>query len=419
MDGSTRFVGFDTSKASIAVAIADSGREPARYWGTIPNTPEAVRQLLAQLGSAGSLQVCYEAGPTGYGLYRPLIAAGIAGTVVAPALMPRRPGDRVKTDRRDALRLAELFRAGELPAVWVPTAEDEALRDLVRAREDAVADRLRARHHLSKFLLRREVHPPAGVRAWSVAHRRWLDALPWTGPRGVVFREVPAYAGRDHGADPTARAGDYGRGGDQSPGSRDSGPPSLARGETGDRRHRGVGGGLLRPLSARRAGHGVCGAGAPRVFQRGPPMARRDHEDRECPSAAGGGGSGLGVSPSGGPHSDVAGATSRAKSGGSSHRVAGSGAAPPEMGAAHSPRQRRRRRHGGGRAGASGVHVGGGEGGGRRSGREGHLGRLNPIWFDPLVRGQGPACPENPRACYVRGSGPMHVPSLRQLRTVT
>ncbi len=189
MDRSTRFVGFDTSKASIAVAIAESGRDPARYWGAIPNTPEAVRHLLGQLGPAGSLQVCYEAGPTGYGLYRQLTAVGIACTVVAPALMPRRPGDRVKTDRRDALRLAELFRAGELPAVWVPTAEDEALRDVVRAREDAVVERLRARHRLSKFLLRRDVRPPAGVRAWSAAHRRWLDALSWTGPSGVVFRE--------------------------------------------------------------------------------------------------------------------------------------------------------------------------------------------------------------------------------------
>ena len=189
MNRSTRFVGLDTSKAHIAVAIAESGREPARYWGTIPNTPEAVRQLFSQLGPTETLQVCYEAGPTGYGLYRQLTAAGIACTVVAPALMPRRPGDRVKTDRRDALRLAELFRAGELQGVWVPTAEDEALRDLVRAREDAVADRLRARHQLSKFLLRRGVQPPAGVRPWSAAYRRWLDGLSWTGPSAVVFRE--------------------------------------------------------------------------------------------------------------------------------------------------------------------------------------------------------------------------------------
>ena len=104
MNRRTRFVGWDTSKACIAVAIAESGREPARYGGPMPNTPEAVRQLFSQLGPTETLPVCYEAGPTGDGLYRPRTAAGMACPVVAPALMPRRPGDRVKTDRRDALR---------------------------------------------------------------------------------------------------------------------------------------------------------------------------------------------------------------------------------------------------------------------------------------------------------------------------
>ncbi len=189
MDRITRFVGLDTSKDSIAVGIADDGRERGRHWGAIENAPEKVRRLMENLGPKEELLVCYEAGPTGYGLYRQLTRMGIRCIVVAPALIPKRPGDRVKTDRRDAVRLAELLRAGELTAVWVPGEEDEALRDLVRAREDAVADRLRARHRLSKFLLRHDLRPPMKTRAWSVAHRNWLDRLQLEGATGAVFRE--------------------------------------------------------------------------------------------------------------------------------------------------------------------------------------------------------------------------------------
>lgn len=189
MDRITRFVGLDTSKASIAVGIADEGRERGRHWGSIENAPEKVRRLMQNLGPKEELLVCYEAGPTGYGLHRQLTRMGIRCIVVAPALIPKRPGDRVKTDRRDAVRLAELLRAGELTPVWVPGEEDEALRDLVRAREDAIADRLRARHRLSKFLLRHDLRPPAKTRAWSVAHRTWLDRLKLEGSTGAVFRE--------------------------------------------------------------------------------------------------------------------------------------------------------------------------------------------------------------------------------------
>jgi transposase len=134
MDRITRFVGLDTSKDSIAVGIADAGRERGRHWGSIENAPEKVRRLMENLGPKEELLVCYEAGPTGYGLYRQLTRMGIRCIVVAPALIPKRPGDRVKTDRRDAVRLAELLRAGELTAVWVPGEEDEALRDLARMR---------------------------------------------------------------------------------------------------------------------------------------------------------------------------------------------------------------------------------------------------------------------------------------------
>ncbi len=189
MDCSTRFVGLDVSKETIAVGIADGGREKARYWGSLAHTPEKIRQLMAKLGAKESLLVCYEAGPTGYGLYRQLSGMGISCLVVAPSLTPQRPGDLVKTDRRDALRLAELLRAGELTAVWVPGAEDEELRDLVRAREDAKIDRLRAKHRLAKWLLRHDLRPPEGVRAWSTSHRRWLDSLKPDGSAGLVFSE--------------------------------------------------------------------------------------------------------------------------------------------------------------------------------------------------------------------------------------
>jgi transposase len=173
----TKYVGLDVSKEKIAVAIADEGREAPRYWGMIPHTAEAVKKLMNQLGKPEQLQVCYEAGPTGYGLYRLLLALGIECTVVAPSLIPKKAGDRVKTDRRDAIRLAQLFRSAELTSIYVPTEEDEALRDLVRAREDAKEDQLRARHRLTKFLLRHDLNPPQGIRKWTVKYRDWLNSL--------------------------------------------------------------------------------------------------------------------------------------------------------------------------------------------------------------------------------------------------
>lgn len=177
MQNITKFIGLDVSMDSISVAIADAGRSEARYWGAIEHTVEAVRKLFAKLGDAGKLEVCYEAGPTGYGLQRLLTRLGIHCVVVAPTLIPKRPGDRVKTDRRDALRLAQLLRAGELTAVYVPNEEDEALRDLVRLREDVKEDQLRARHRLSKFLLRHDVKPTKKMTKWKTVHRHWLDSL--------------------------------------------------------------------------------------------------------------------------------------------------------------------------------------------------------------------------------------------------
>jgi len=176
MKQDSRFIGLDVHAATIAVAVAEPSGE-VRTLGTIPNTPEGVRRVLAKLGGRERLRVCYEAGPTGYALYRDLTALGVRCEVVAPTLVPVKPGDRVKTDRRDAERLARSYRSGDLTAVWVPDAAHEALRDLVRAREAAKRDQLRARHRVSKFLLRHGRRAPAGVTAWSARYRSWLQGV--------------------------------------------------------------------------------------------------------------------------------------------------------------------------------------------------------------------------------------------------
>jgi len=168
-----RYVGLDVHAETIAVAVAEAGGE-ARSVGTIPNRPQAIRRLVKKLGPADRLRVCYEAGPTGYVLYWQLTELGVKCDVVAPTLVPVKPGDRVKTDRRDARKLARCYRAGDLTPVWVPDAEHEALRDLVRAREATKKDQLRARHRLGKFLLRHGRRPPTGVRAWTVKFLEWV-----------------------------------------------------------------------------------------------------------------------------------------------------------------------------------------------------------------------------------------------------
>jgi transposase len=172
--GSKLFVGLDVHKESIAVAVADGAGGEPRFLGTIVPEPQQVAQLVRKLGPAQDLVCCYEAGPCGYGLYRQLTALGACCTVVAPSLVPTKPGDRVKTDRRDALKLARLLRSGELTAVWVPDQDQEALRDLTRAREDARQDLMRARHRLGKMLLRLGILPPPGIRAWTQRHEAWL-----------------------------------------------------------------------------------------------------------------------------------------------------------------------------------------------------------------------------------------------------
>jgi len=174
-------VGLDVHKETITVAVGEPDGSVVDV-GKIPNRPEAVRRLIKRLGPVERLRVCYEAGPCGYVLYWELTGLHVECEVVAPSRIPHEPGDRVKTDRRDARKLAMMNRAGMLTAVWVPDAAHEALRDLVRAREAAKKDELRARHRLGKFLLRSGRRAPDGVKAWGKAHGRWLD--------GVSFERV-------------------------------------------------------------------------------------------------------------------------------------------------------------------------------------------------------------------------------------
>ena len=171
------FVGLDVHKDTIVVGVAETGdRGEVREYGRIANRPEAVRRLLGRLGRpVSALRFCYEAGPLGYGLQRQIAAAGHDCVVVAPSLIPRRPGQRIKTDRRDAVNLARLHRAGELTAVWVPDPAHEAMRDLVRARLAAVRALRQARQQLSGFLLRHGFS--YGRTAWTQMHRRWLAGL--------------------------------------------------------------------------------------------------------------------------------------------------------------------------------------------------------------------------------------------------
>jgi transposase len=169
------FVGLDVAKSRNAVALAESGRRgEVRYLGEIDNTAEATRRLIAKLSkSYRSMVFCYEAGPTGYGLYRLIEDLGHECIVVAPSLIPSKPGDRVKTNRRDAESLAKLLRAGELTAVWVPDPRHEAMRDLVRAREAAAQDQTRKRQQVTSFLLRYGRSYPR-KKTWGPTHARWL-----------------------------------------------------------------------------------------------------------------------------------------------------------------------------------------------------------------------------------------------------
>ena len=178
MDKGISDVGMDVHKVKILVAILYAGRKGLVRL-EIANEAAAVRRMVRKIQreAGGPVRFCYEAGPCGYVLQRQIQALGSECIVVAPSLIPVKPGDRVKTDRRDARKLAELLRAGLLTAVDPPTVEQEAVRDLVRCREDALEDRTRCRHRLAKMLLRRGY--PWNETNWTTAHRRWMRGLIW------------------------------------------------------------------------------------------------------------------------------------------------------------------------------------------------------------------------------------------------
>ena len=180
-----RFLGLDVHAETIAVAVAEPYGE-VRSLGTIANREDTIRKFIKKLGSPEQLRACYEAGPTGFVLYWQLAQLGVECAVVAPSLVPKKPGDRVKTDRRDALKLARCHRSGDLTAVWVPDEGSEALRDLVRQREAAKQDQLRARHRLTKFLLRTGQRPPLGLKVWTERYMRWLAQVRYAQPAQEV-----------------------------------------------------------------------------------------------------------------------------------------------------------------------------------------------------------------------------------------
>jgi transposase len=183
------FVGLDEAKDDIAVAVAEEGREgEVREYGKIPNTPEALTKLVRKLGVPKRLHFVYEAGPCGYGTYRHLKSLGAECMVVAPSKIPRRSGDRIKTDRRDAVKLARLHRAGELGPIWVPSSKDEAMRDLTRAREDAKYGETHARQRLGAFLLRHD-RRYVGRSHWTRGHMRWIQEQKFDDPGQQICLE--------------------------------------------------------------------------------------------------------------------------------------------------------------------------------------------------------------------------------------
>lgn len=174
------YIGLDVHKDTIAIAVAEPGREQPVYEGEIANTANRIERKIKKLSERYGgelLQFVYEAGPCGYGLYRQLITSGHEAQVVAPSRIPKEPGERIKTDRRDALKLARLARSGDLTPVWVPDAEQEAMRDLTRARDDLKAQERKARQQLNAFVLRHGHHWPKGRSRWTQAHYNWLESL--------------------------------------------------------------------------------------------------------------------------------------------------------------------------------------------------------------------------------------------------
>ncbi len=187
----SKYVGLDVHAETIAVSVADAGGGEPRYYGEIANRPGAVAGLVKKFSEPGQrLSFCHEAGPCGYGLYRQITVLGHRCDVVAPSLIPTKPGERVKTDRRDANKLSRLHRAGELTPVWVPGPEQEAIRDLTRAREDLKSLERRAKQRLGALLLRHGKRYRAGQKKWTQRYFAWLEQVKFDSEvQQIVFQE--------------------------------------------------------------------------------------------------------------------------------------------------------------------------------------------------------------------------------------
>ncbi len=280
---SITIIAFDQHAATTVAAVLLPGQRTPALHSLTSDSPTILR-LVRRLRRDGPVQCCYEAGPCGFELQRALTADGIACDVIAPALIPRRAGDRIKTDRRDATQLAVLYRAGALTAIHVPTEDEEAVRDLLRCREDIRADLLRARHRLGKFLLRHGRRFTATTSTWSLRHYAWLRAQTW--PLPALTQTHEAYLRTE--AEAVARLQTV----DAQlqalvmlePLRRARPPPAVlprhGRHHGADDRRRI---GRCPPLPVGARTDGVRGPDPVGAFERDEARARHDHENRQCP----------------------------------------------------------------------------------------------------------------------------------------
>jgi len=354
------FVGLDVHKDTIAVAYAPEDRgADVESLGAIGTRQCDIDKLIRRLESKGATLVfVYEAGPCGYWLYRYLTRRGFSCAVVAPSLIPRKAGDRVKTDRRDAVTLARLLRSGDLTSIYVPTVADEAIRDLSRGREDAVGDLKRSKVRLKAFLLRQDIRYE-GRANWNAAHLRWLARVVCPTPaQQIVFQEyvhtvteqserLRRLESELHTAVKTWRL---------YPVVEAVQAPARPRPDGGRHAHRRGG----RPHALRYATQAdeLPGPHAIGVLVGGAPAPRRDHQSRERSCPAGAGGRRVGLSVPGEGQSTSAAPPGTRSAAGSRHRMEGPGAAVQTVPAVERAGQAREPGRGGHRAGDGGLCLG-------------------------------------------------------------
>jgi Transposase len=295
---STTIIAFDQHAATTVAAVLLPGqRMPALH--TLASESPTMLRFIDRLRRQGPIRCCYEAGPCGCELRRALSAHGLSCDVIAPALIPRRAGDRIKTDHRDAGQLAVLYRAGALTAIHIPREQEEAARDLLRCREDIRADLLRARHRLAKFLLRHGRRFTATKKAWSQRHDRWLRAQTWSIPaldqtHRADLRAVDEILARLRDVEADLRAVPDARAAPAAGGV----PAVLPRHRRPHRPHHRRRTGGSAALSDGAAHDGIRRSGPLRAVERDETRPRGDHQNRQRAPAARLGGSGVALPPS-------------------------------------------------------------------------------------------------------------------------